>query len=1040
MTFKHITYKLTHRPLAQRLALLALCGALGVVGWSHLGINAAVRAYSETIWHSSSRALAATAQVTQANPEAVSLRASRSAVSPAQDPGLSETQRRKLAELVTAVQAGKLFSLEERFVLDRFTRNESINALEADTVISRVLLCTYVTRQGTSRYMNQLLIDYRQLVASRGRVILDEGKGQSANPPNAPSSPIVKTGVSFTEGFADITTLPGAGWATINNSSPVGTINWFQGNDAVFPAQAGAVTSYIGANFNNTTGANTISNWLLTPQIALNNGDQFTFYTRTTSSDVFPDRLQVRLSTAGASTDVGATSTSVGVFTTLLLDINPTLVTGVYPIVWTQFTVTVSGLGAPNTNGRLAFRYFVTSGGPSGANSDYIGIDTFAYIAAAVTAAPTITKGFSPAVILSGGTSVATLTLNNSNATALTGGAFTDTLIGMSASGGLVVGSCVGTQPGALVAGATALSFSSILVPASSSCTVNFIVTSSTLGERSNTTSGVTTTQTPTAGAASNPAILTVLAAPTIGKAFSPTTITAGGTSMVTLTLSNAGNPFGLVGAFTDTLTNMTAVGGPIGGTCGTLAAVTLAANATNLSFSGIAMPANGSCMVTFPVRSNVAGVQPNTTSGMTTDFTGAATGPPSNTAMLTVNAPTMQTIAKAFSPTSIVQGGTSTVTLTLSNTLPSGVLASFSDALTNMVAVGGPIGSTCATLATITIPANATNVNFSGIVIPGAGSCAVSFAVTSNVVGVNPNTTSGVTTDQSPVAGPPSNTANLTVTAAPTPLAGKAVRNDFDGDGKSDLAQWRSDFGEWQVKFTSDGELHHIALVEPNDKDEYVAVAADFDGDRKTDAAVWRSRDGRWLIKLSTDGELMKAQFGLTGDVPMPADYDGDGRADLAFWRNRDGLHIQRSSNLTEEVVYLGESGDMPVVGDFDGDGRTDIAVFRESTGSWLVRDTATGMLSDVLFGQSGDTPFAADFDGDGKDDLTVRRASTVYVRRSIDQSVEVTPWNSLSTDEVIVFGDYDGDGKAEFARWRAAKAGWDILLRQSPRTAPPQ
>ena len=83
------------------------------------------------------------------------------------------------------------------------------------------------------------------------------------------------------------------------------------------------------------------------------------------------------MSTSGASTNVGANSTSVGDFTALLLDINPTLVTGVYPIVFTPFTVTVSGLGAPNTNGRLAFRYFVTNGGPSGANSDYIGIDTF---------------------------------------------------------------------------------------------------------------------------------------------------------------------------------------------------------------------------------------------------------------------------------------------------------------------------------------------------------------------------------------------------------------------------------------------------------------------------------------------------------------------------------------------------------------------------------------------------------------------------------------------------------------------------------------
>lgn len=75
---------------------------------------------------------------------------------------------------------------------------------------------------------------------------------------------------------------------------------------------------------------------------------------------------------------MGANSAAVGDFTTLLLSINPTLVTNVYPQVWTQYTITIAGLPAP-TSGRLAFRYFVTNGGPTGSNSDYIGIDNAVY-------------------------------------------------------------------------------------------------------------------------------------------------------------------------------------------------------------------------------------------------------------------------------------------------------------------------------------------------------------------------------------------------------------------------------------------------------------------------------------------------------------------------------------------------------------------------------------------------------------------------------------------------------------------------------------
>jgi len=184
-------------------------------------------------------------------------------------------------------------------------------------------------------------------------------------------------GQAITEDFADITTLPGAGWAQTNHSSPVGTTSWFQGNSSVFPSHAGAATAYIGANFNNTSGSGTISNWLFVPTRTLNNGDVFTFYTRTTTGNPFPDRMQVRLSTNGSSTNIGTTANDVGDFTNLLLDINPNL-TNEYPETWTQYTITISGLAGP-TSGRIAFRYFVVDGGPSGNNSNFIGIDTFTY-------------------------------------------------------------------------------------------------------------------------------------------------------------------------------------------------------------------------------------------------------------------------------------------------------------------------------------------------------------------------------------------------------------------------------------------------------------------------------------------------------------------------------------------------------------------------------------------------------------------------------------------------------------------------------------
>ena len=179
---------------------------------------------------------------------------------------------------------------------------------------------------------------------------------------------------SFSEGFE---VVPPSGWTIQNNSMPVGTTGWHQGNSAVFPAQAGATNSYAASEFNATTTGGSISNWLISPNSTFRNGDVIRFWTRTRTANIDPDRMQVRLSTAGTSTDVGTTATSVGVFTTILLDINPTLNTGAYPETWTQSTITISGLTAP-TSGRIAFRHLVSGSG----TSNLIGIDTFTYISA----------------------------------------------------------------------------------------------------------------------------------------------------------------------------------------------------------------------------------------------------------------------------------------------------------------------------------------------------------------------------------------------------------------------------------------------------------------------------------------------------------------------------------------------------------------------------------------------------------------------------------------------------------------------------------
>jgi len=182
-------------------------------------------------------------------------------------------------------------------------------------------------------------------------------------------------------GFEPVT-FPPTGWIVRNQSTTIGTNAACWNRFTTTPWAPHTGVGHSGANFNCTSGTNTISGWLITSQMTnLQNGNVVDFWTRKGSPDTFPDRLQVRLcldtspDSCGAAGSTGATSTDVGSFTTVLIDINPTLITGVYPTVFTEFSATLSGLPAGPNAGRIAFRYFVTNGGPSGANSDIISID-----------------------------------------------------------------------------------------------------------------------------------------------------------------------------------------------------------------------------------------------------------------------------------------------------------------------------------------------------------------------------------------------------------------------------------------------------------------------------------------------------------------------------------------------------------------------------------------------------------------------------------------------------------------------------------------
>ncbi|MBZ0248650.1 MAG: DUF11 domain-containing protein, partial [Burkholderiales bacterium] len=305
---------------------------------------------------------------------------------------------------------------------------------------------------------------------------------------------------------------------------------------------------------------------------------------------------------------------------------------------------------------------------------------------------------------------------------------------------GAAGGTCAGAAGNVFSAGQTALAFTGLAIPASSSCTVTVVVSSDLPGVHPNQASGVASTQAPT-GAASNVANLTVTAAPpTIAKAFAPAGIPVFGTSTITFTIANANGIPLTAASFTDTLANMQVnAAGPAGGTCAGAGGNALTAGQTALALSGLTIPANGSCTVTVVVASNVVGTHPNQASGVASAE--AATGAASNVANLTVQ-PLPPTVAKQFTPAGILSGGTSTLMVTIGNPNPSPItVTSVTDTYPAGVTTAGTPAASTTCLPGGVVTFNAGSVTLTGGTVPASGSCTFQVAVTAATQGSYTNT-----------------------------------------------------------------------------------------------------------------------------------------------------------------------------------------------------------------------------------------------------------------------------------------------------------
>ncbi len=232
------------------------------------------------------------------------------------------------------------------------------------------------------------------------------------------------------------------------------------------------------------------------------------------------------------------------------------------------------------------------------------------------------------------------------------------------------------------------------------------------------------------------------------------------------------------------------------------------------------------------------------------------------------------------------------------------------------------------------------------------------------------------------------------------------AQADDFNGDGKTDMAVFRPSTDQWIVALSGGGSLI-TAFGDSTQGD--IPVPADYEGIGKDDLAVFRPSTDQWIIRLSNGSTLVQA-FGdpTQGDIPVPGDYEGNGKADMAVYRPSTGQWIIRLSNGTNLIKQFGDptQHDIPVPGDYDGDGILDLAVFRPGTDQWIIQKS-TGGTSIIQFGSVSqhDYPVPGDYNGNNQTDLAVFRPST-------DQWIVMLPTGTTVTS----FGDIKN---SDLAAW---------------------